>query len=191
MDYIGIIKGNKVIGGKLYRRHFIDSEQKEIGIPTGVDFCSKGDYNYVTNANKVYRSKTGEIIMLPYYNKVQQETAIKKMILINKTLFKDDFRTAKLLKTKKAQTRLEEEYGLNLPIGIVLCRQEGENVIRYKLSVTVYSLDKKRSNSKSVYCGTENTWKRNFESTLAKAVKIRDESVALYGKLTCNVPSAK
>lgn len=186
MDYLNIIKDRKIIKGKLYRKYFVDSTGANVGIPIGVGFLRRNKKNYVTNENMIKRHPGSYPVSFMYHDALTQEDGIKKTISAIEFLTKHQGLTSPRVKTKKS-SKVSNESMLSgvdktkLPVGITLTYVNKINTIRF--DVCRFDNNKKKFVNYSIYCGTPNTWRNNYEATLAKAIKMREESLQLYNGL--------
>lgn len=186
MDYVGIIKERKVIDGKLYRRYFIDSEGKEIGIPSYVRLVSVGNVNYVSvhpNQNKFPGSGT---VHEAYTDAVTQEIKLKRAIVTVKNLLKEDYSTAQRARTSSKKNDAHILLGIDeadIPVGVSIQVRKGNNVF-ITLAVSFFDSCKKKFSAKAIYVGTLNNWKERYPTKLQEAITLREESLKLYNELT-------
>lgn len=188
MDYIGIITARKIIDGKLYRRYFIDSQNKEVGIPVGVQCVKMGAYNYVAARDlNCDVAKTG----ISYTDKQTQEAALKKMISVLSVPELNVIKTSPSERVKKKALRVTECSGIDnstLPVGITLLAKKKKHCTEYVIAVSYYNTIKKRFSCKIFYCGGINTWRNRYEQMLQKAIKLRQDSLVEYHSLTQTNP---
>lgn len=182
MNYVEIIKKRVLIDGKLYRRYFVDDSGSAIGIPIGITCGAYGKGNYVVNHNLVRSRKEIPRAMFPYRDALSQQAAIKDMIAYCERNGGKDLSTCNSTRNKKRTVPAREDFvGIKLPYGICLFKSAKNNV---QISISCYDDAKKRFHHRTVYCGTENTWRQNFKSKLEQAIRIRRANLAHYNKLT-------
>lgn len=188
MDYIGIIKQRKVINGKLYHRYFVDSAGEEIGLPAGIYLTTSGPFskhNYVTNSGirKQFPGSMG--FAFPYNNKQTQEKALKDMIVACATLTHSANKTCTRLRNLKKTTidHGEEFDPSELPAGVSFVNNRAKRTPFKVFAVSYYDPVKKGFSCKTIYVGTENTWRQNYAKNLKKAIVLREESLKIYREL--------
>lgn len=182
MNYIQIVKERKIIDGKLYRKYFIDTNGKEIGIPTGVSCGRHGGRYYVNNSSFCKRFCHIPAIHRSYHDKYSQEQAYMQVIAHMAQYAGKELRTCIALDHVKRAPKHEftEFDNTKLPVGVCAIRRTNGSVV---ITSVYYDKDYSRFKTKVLYCGTANTWRANFQKVLEKAVALREDSLKEYLKL--------
>lgn len=186
MNFIKIIKERKLIDGKIYRKHFIDSEGKEIGIPQGVYIDNTACIGYVrVRPDKVkYPDSFG--VRTPFHDKRSQEQAFKKSISIIGTLSANSVATSCSTRGGRQKTPPHPTFDIDtseLPTGIIACVDAKRRLV-LTIRASYFDASKGAFRQKTLYVGTANTWKPNYARKLQEAVAIREESLKIHEKLT-------
>lgn len=186
MDYIGIIKERKIIDGTIYRRYFIDSNGKPVGIPIGITFAKTNNHNCITNNNFESKGNLGfGTCMVSYHDAATQEAALIKVININRSLTKDKTPTSVKADVKRKGKGDDFFSGFDksdIPVGISIYHRPSHDCVL--LSVSFFDDKKFKFVSRQMYVGARSTWRDNFEKVLQKAIELRQSSLTKYNDLT-------
>lgn len=188
MDYLNIIKERKIIDGKLYKSYFIDLEGKGIGIPSRIYLTHTRNRYFVSVIPNKKKYPDSTRVYLSYHDKVSQEIAFKKCIVILKTLTKNTPRTADGLHSTTVKNPTDDLFQIDvkeLPIGVSLnayVKKGGTRCINF--TVCYFNAKEKRFRNKKIYVGTSNTWKERYPQKLQEAITLREETLKLYNALT-------
>lgn len=186
MDYIGIIKERKVIDGKLYRRYFIDSEGKEIGIPQRVYLEERMHHSYMYVRPDKEKYPGFGTVGIPFHDKQSQERALKDSIKILEALIKDTLLTSCSSRQRRERVELPSVFNIDaseLPAGVMVFVQP-RNSLSLVIGVNYFDEGTGRFKKKNIYVGTPNTWKQNYANKLQEAVTLREASLKIHEKLT-------
>ena len=186
MNFIKIIRERKIIGGKLYRKYFIDSNGKPVGIPIGITFAKKNNHNYITNNNFESKGNLGfGTCTVSYHDAATQEAALIKVININRSLTKDKTPTSVKADVKRKCKDDDFFSGFDkseIPVGISIYHRPSRDCVL--LSISFFDDKKFKFVNRQMYIGTRSTWRDNFEKVLQKAVELRQSSLTKYNDLT-------
>lgn len=185
MDYVGIIKERKVIDGKLYRKYFIDSEGKEVGIPPYIGLVTLGNKDYVyVKPNKKKMTKC-MYIYEPYHDKQTQIEKLEQCIKIVKTLVGHEYATSPPKRETIKRAKGAEALGLDVsdvPSGVVVSLHKTKNPF-VSIVVSYFEPTKRTFTNKNIYVGNMNTWKQSYARKLQEAICLRESSLELYNSL--------
>lgn len=189
-DYVGIVKQRKIVEGRLYNRHFVNSEGKTIGIPIGVIIKQENGINYVYFHSNSDKMPANSFCQFSYVDKVSQENALISLIKLINARSKTINITCNSTRTRIKERGLHSAFNIDvskLPTGVSLC---GLNKGTLKLVIVVSRFDesKNRFSSKTVYVGTINNWKERYAKKLEEAISLRNESLKLYNEFTKATP---
>ena len=193
MDYVGIIKQRKIIGGMLYRKYFIDSEGKEVGIPPYIGLVTIGNKDYVyVKPNKKKMTKC-MYIYEPYHDKQTQIEKLERCIKIVKTLVGHEYTTSPPKRQTVKRTKGADALGLDVsdvPSGVVVSLHKTKTPF-VSIVVSYFEPLKRTFTNKYIYVGNMNTWKQNYARKLQEAITLREDSLKLYNKLTSQNENAE
>lgn len=187
MDYIGIIKKRKVIDGKLYSRYFVDLEGKEIGIPAGVYICKNKGIRYVLVRLNKEKYPDAFSVSTPYTDRVTQEEAYKRSIVIINALGKGNNRTTCSTKPGHKRVPLHPAFNVDLsevPSGVCVVSSITNNMPILQISVVYFDPVKNIFIPKAIYVGTINNWKDRYPQKLKEAIALREDSLKRHNELT-------
>ena len=186
-DYVGIVKQRKVIGGKLYRQYFVNSNGVEIGIPIGIYNVKVNGTAYVGvrwNKEKVLTDAGGSF---PYTDRITQENSIIKCIDLISTYGKEKCSSCCSTRTKGRTKVLNPAFVVDIsdvPTGVYVFTSTSKQTLQMSIIVSVFDLSKGRFCGKTIYVGTINNWKDRYAKKLEEAISLRNESLKLYNELT-------
>lgn len=184
--FIKIIKERKVIDGNLYRKYFIDSEGKEIGIPPYVYHTQLKGYLYVkVDAGKIKQAKFFSVFE-QYHDVVTEERALKRCIAIVKNLLSNRHVTAPKPRKIIEKTCKSEYMGIDateLPTGVSFNKKHVSNNTLFNFSIYLFDSSKNKFHQKKIYVGTLQTWRTNYAKKLALAISLREKSLQEYNLL--------
>lgn len=187
MDYIGIIKERKMINGKLYRKYFIDSEGKEIGIPPHVVLRKVRGIFYVITDLKKENYPDSFFLHQKYTDKSSQEAAIKRCIEMTKTMTRQDSGTMPAIRRSGRKNEALTQLGLDrseIPGGICVKIVNRRNTAFVQIVTSYFDSKEMKFRNKTMYLGTLSTWKERWSKRFQEAISLREESLKLYNELT-------
>jgi hypothetical protein len=187
MNFIKIIRERKIIDGKLYRKYFIGSEGKEVGIPPYVSLVKIRAIFYVRIhlRNKQYPDTFSTCI--PYQDAISQENALRRAIAILTTMTKGKQATTAGVRTYSKRTNSIEKLKLDpkeIPDGISVNLEKESGYEKVTVSASYFDPKINKFRAKRFYIGTLNTWRERYPAKLQEAITHREESLKLYTALT-------
>ncbi len=185
-DYVGIVKQRKIVEGRLYNRHFVNSEGKTIGIPIGVIIKQENGINYVYFRSNSDKMPANSFCQFSYVDKVSQENALISLIKLINARSKAINTTCNAIIAKVKTGKTCSKFDIDVsktPTGVSAC-SIGPGTPRLVLVVSYFDKSKNRFCTKSLYVGTINNWKERYAKKLEEAISLRNESLKLYNELT-------
>lgn len=187
MDYIKIIHERKIIDSQLYRKYFVTSEGKEVGIPLYISLVKYQESFYVRASPDKKKHPGSFTVNERYCDASTQELAMLRAIAIIKTMIKGKQVTAPYIKVKPKSANSIEKLGLDtkeIPDGISVNLQMGDGCEVVTVSASYFDPKINKFRTKKFYIGTLNTWKERYPKKLQEAITHREESLKLYNELT-------